>query len=294
MKRVLILGATGLLGHRLFMDLGKEFQVIGSVRQLSPKMSDLFSQFPGEIRTGVDVLMPGQLEKLVSDTRPDVVINAVGLVKQQKSTPTHMIELNAWLPWKIQQILEEKGGRLIHVSTDCVFRGDRGDYHETDLPDAQDIYGRSKALGEILDQPNVLTLRTSIIGRELQNHMSLVDWFMGRPQGETVKGFQGAVYSGFPTHSLAKVLRDLIKLAPQLSGLYHLSSDPINKYDLLRRIRDRLGKDVSIEPVAEPKINRSLNADALRSQVSFAIPRNWDELIDDLFIDFDRYDEWSN
>jgi dTDP-4-dehydrorhamnose reductase len=214
-KRILILGATGLLGHRLYFDLGKEFQVYGSVRSLSPQMVKVFSDHPGKLHAGIDVLAPNALEKLIADVNPDVVINAVGLIKQHKSLATDMIELNGWLPWKIQQILADQGGRLIHFSTDCVFKGDKGQYTEPDFPDATDIYGRSKALGEIWDQDNALVLRTSIIGRELQNHLSLVDWFVGQAPGSVVQGFQGAIYSGLPTHTVSKFLVNLIKLAPE-------------------------------------------------------------------------------
>jgi dTDP-4-dehydrorhamnose reductase len=284
------------LGHRLYMDLSKEkeFQVFATVRgELPSHLSALFGEYPGTVLSGVDVLVPDKLEVLVDELRPDYVINAVGLIKQHKCLATEMIRLNSWLPWHIQQILQKKGGRFIHFSTDCVFRGDQGNYAEQVTPDVTDIYGRSKALGEIADQTNTLCLRTSIIGRELKNHLSLVDWFLGQPVGAALHGYQGAIYTGLPTHSVAKFLVNVIKLAPELSGLYHLSSDPISKYDLLCRIRERASLDVTIDPVTEPRIDRSLCSDKLRGEVGFAIPHNWDDLLDDLFVDFDHYDKWS-
>ncbi|MEM7646498.1 MAG: sugar nucleotide-binding protein, partial [Pseudomonadota bacterium] len=225
--------------------------------------------------------------------RPDFVINCIGAIKQKDSRPETMIELNAVFPWRVARMTQESGAKLVHLSTDCVFDGKDGNYFDNSRFSAVDTYGLSKALGEISNMENVLTLRTSIIGRELDNHLSLVDWFLSQPDTSTLKGYRSAIYSGFPTLSLAKIIRGFLNENEFVHGLFNISSDPINKYDLLCRVRELFDRSVKIEPVDEPAIDRSLNSQKIREISKMDIPHSWDQLIGDLLIDKEFYERLS-
>ena len=164
---------------------------------------------------------------------------------------------------------------MIHISTDCVFNGIKGNYTEKDFADADDLYGRSKFLGEV-DYPHCLTLRTSIIGHELKGGLGLVEWFMAQPG--PVEGFTKAIFSGFPTVEIANIIGNHAIPHPQLSGLYQVSADPISKYDLLKLIAGQYGRQIAIEPSAELKIDRSLNSDRFRSASGY-MPPAWPKLV---------------
>lgn len=232
----------------------------------------------GEMVSGVDVLNPDQLVEAFGRTRPDVVINAVGLIKQREEGKAlrNNLELNAMLPARLADLTKATGARLILVSTDCVFTGDRGMYRESDTPDARDLYGLSKLLGEIGDREHVLTIRTSIIGRETGSARGLIEWFM--QAGDTVNGFRHAIFSGFPTVVLAEIIRDVILPRPELHGLYHVSAEPISKLDLLELTADIYGLKKTITPIDEPRIDRSLNSDRFRQETGY-VPPAWPALI---------------
>jgi dTDP-4-dehydrorhamnose reductase len=167
------------------------------------------------------------------------------------------------------------GARLIHMSTDCVFDGQQGRYTEADVSNAQDLYGRSKFLGEV-DYPHAVTLRTSIIGHELGSHHGLVDWFLSQKQG--VKGFSRAVFSGLPTVELARVMRDYVIPNPGLRGVYHVSAEPIDKYSLLKILAEVYGKNIPIEPDDKLVIDRSLDSTRFRQATGYR-PPTWPELV---------------
>lgn len=276
--RVLVLGASGMLGNavfRLFLE-SDGFDVIGTVRgQRSRKL------FPESLQSalisGVDVENIDSLMRIFGDTKPNVVINCIGLVKQlaEADDPLAAIPINSLLPHRLARLCEVAGARFVHMSTDCVFSGSKGMYTESDPSDAKDLYGRSKFLGEV-DYPNAVTLRTSIIGHELEGARSLVGWFLS--QTGPVKGFNKAIFSGLPTVEIARLIRDYILPNPNLHGLFHVSADPINKYDLLRLVADTYGKTIDIEGDESFVIDRSLDSARFRSVTGFQ-PKPWADLV---------------
>ncbi|MPZ46242.1 MAG: sugar nucleotide-binding protein [Betaproteobacteria bacterium] len=276
--RVLVLGASGMLGNavmRLFAQSPK-FAVWGSTRS-----SASHRYFPEQLRsnliTNVDVEKFDALSGLFGQVRPDAVINCVGLVKQlaESNDALAAISLNAVLPHRLVRLCRLAGARLVHISTDCVFDGSRGGYVENDRPDAYDLYGRSKLLGEV-DDENAITLRTSIIGRELSSARGLIDWFLS--QEHRIKGYSRAVFSGLPTMELARVIRDFVLPHPELHGLYHVSAEPISKYDLLTIVAKVYGKSIDIVPDDELVIDRSLNSDRFRAATGYVAP-GWHDLV---------------
>jgi dTDP-4-dehydrorhamnose reductase len=277
--RVLVLGASGMLGSAMVRVLGEKenLEVFGTVR--SSGATRFFS--PGianRLVAGVDVENHDTLTKLFSQVRPNVVVNCIGLVKQlaEADDPLMAIPTNSLLPHRLAGLCDLIGARLVHISTDCVFSGKKGDYHESDPSDADDLYGKSKFLGEV-DYPHAVTLRTSIIGHELQGSRSLISWFLS--QERQCKGFVKAIYSGIPTVVLAQIVRDVIIQRTDLSGLYHVAAQPISKYDLLRLVADVYGKVIEIIPDDNLVIDRSLNADRFRDATGYVAPE-WPKMIE--------------
>lgn len=281
--RVLILGAGGMLGYCLYrqLSLAPGLQVDGTLRSPLPPGCPRAS---GTLHESVDVRNAQVLQPLLQRLRPDVLINCIGLIKQLavSNEPQAAIEINALLPHRLAQLCSTLGAKLIHFSTDCVFLGNRGGYRETDRADADDLYGRSKRLGEI-DYGGHLTLRTSIIGHELNHPVSLVDWFLA--QRKPVRGFAEVVFSGLPTVEIARVLVEHILPRRELQGLYHLSARPIDKDRLLRLVASQYRHDPGIESSHEPKLDRSLNSDRLRTALGYR-PPEWEHLIAAMHADY--------
>lgn len=277
-QKVLVLGASGMLGNAVLRVFAQsdDYSVVGSARS-----AGVLRLLPPELREqvicGVDVENTDSLVRLLTLTRPNVVINCIGLVKQlaEADDPLAAIPINSLLPHRLARLCDVAGARLIHMSTDCVFAGTRGMYGEQDLPDAQDLYGRSKYLGEV-DYPHAVTLRTSIIGHELDSAHGLVGWFLAQ-QGP-VKGFTRAVFSGLPTMELARVMRDFVVPDAGLRGLYHVSADPINKFDLLTLVAQAYGKSTTITPDDKLVIDRSLDSSRFRTLTGYQPPA-WPELV---------------
>ena len=212
--------------------------------------------------------------------RPDVILNCIGIIKQLKEaeSPSITIAVNALFPHLLSELCREMGIRLVHVSTDCVFSGREGKYTEDSQPDAYDLYGRTKLLGEVTEK-NSITLRTSMIGREIEKTVGLIEWFLSQ-KGKKVQGYRQAIFSGFTTKVLAGIIRDVILQYPDLSGLYHVSSEPINKFDLLCLVKNTMGLAVEIEAYDDFFCDRSLNSDKFRSLTGFA--PSWPEMIEGL------------
>jgi dTDP-4-dehydrorhamnose reductase len=275
--KILILGVSGMLGHALFdvLSADQDLDVFGASRSAVSRPG----ASPDKLFSGVDVLNDDDMVRVMRKVQPDVVINAVGLIKQLGSAkdPLQAIPINALLPHRLSNLCALTGARFIQISTDCVFAGDRGGYQEAERPDATDLYGLSKFLGEVVDAPHAITLRTSIIGRELRSSNSLVDWFLAA--GKSVKGYSNAVFSGLPTVVLADVIRQHVLPRPDLHGLYHVSVDAIDKAALLRLIAKVYGLEVEIEDVPEPRIDRSLNSDRFREATGYR-PQPWPVLIE--------------
>ncbi len=282
---VLILGATGMLGYSLFSNLAENpaLNVKGTVRSLADKTA-FFEQYQTQLLKGIDVTDIASIEQAIIDAKPEVVINCIGLIKQHDIAKQHVaaIEINALLPHQLAALCDQYDARLIHFSTDCVFDGKQGMYHETDLPTATDLYGKSKCLGEV-NYGRHLTLRTSIIGHELDSAVSLVDWFLNQ-EGE-VNGFSKAVFSGLPTCYIAKLLAEKILNNADISGLYHLSVEPIDKFSLISLVAEIYGKDIVIRESAQLVIDRSLDSSHLRQALDFTVP-SWRELIEFMHNDY--------
>jgi dTDP-4-dehydrorhamnose reductase len=276
--RVLVLGASGMLGNAVFrfFSCSRGHAATGTVRS-SSALKLLPEELRGQIVSGVEIYDLDGLTKLFERVKPAVVINCVGLVKQLPGAddPLTAIPMNALLPHRLLAMCKVAGARLIHISTDCVFDGARGMYRESDFADATDLYGRSKYLGELHD-PQAVTLRTSIIGPELGTAHGLVGWFLA--QRGPVKGFTRAIFSGLPTIELARVIRDFVIPAADLSGLYHVSSAPISKYDVLRGVAQEYGHSIEIVPDGELVIDRSLDSSRFRERTGYVAPA-WQEML---------------
>lgn len=273
----LVLGASGMLGNACLRALGRGDDVVyGTVRG-----QGVIRLFPAELRrnliSGVDAGDFDGITRAFEMVRPDVVVNCIGMVKQLSSSqdPLVALPLNALFPHRLQRLCAVAGARLIQISTDCVFKGDRGMYLESDRPDADDLYGVSKRLGEV-DAANSITLRTSIIGHELNGTRSVIDWFLS--QDGPVEGFTKAFFSGVPTVELARVIRDFVVPRPELSGVYHVSAERISKFALLSLVAEVYGKTIEISPSDRLVIDRSLDSGRFRIAAGYA-PPSWPELV---------------
>lgn len=276
--KVLVVGASGMIGSTVLRVLSEkqDWQVFGSVR--SAEAGRFFPQaIAGRLIAGVEATDSDALLSLFNRVRPDVVVNCAGLTKHLPSSDDVLtaLPINSLMPHRLAKLSELVGARLIHISTDCVFTGSKGHYLESDPPDAQDVYGRSKIMGEV-DYPHAVTLRTSTIGHELNSAYGLLDWFLS--QGEQCKGFTKAIFSGLPTVVFAQVIRDVVIPRPDLHGLYHVAAEPIDKYSLLRLIATTYGKMVEIVPDEQLAIDRSLNGDRFRAATGYRA-LSWPDLI---------------
>ena len=281
--KVLLLGASGMLGNMLFKQLVADdrYDVVGTVR------SNAISSFFGEVErkhllSNIDVLDFDVVTELFQKIRPDVVINCVGLIKQVSTAndPLKVLPVNAILPHRLSNMCGLIEARLIHISTDCVFSGRTGKYTEGCISDAEDLYGKSKFIGEVVSSKSVVTLRTSIIGRELLTNKSLVDWFLS--QEGPVKGYCKAIFSGLPTIELSEVIRNYVIPNAELHGLYHVSSSPIDKYSLLKLIAQSCNKEIEVISDESLVIDRSLDSSRFEIATGYKAP-NWQVLVDKMF-----------
>lgn len=277
--KILVLGVTGMLGSAVFRVFAKDsrYETWGTLRNRSG-LKFFVEADQARLMPGVDVLDQDMLIAVLGKVRPDVVVNCVGLIKQlaDAKDPLTALPINAMLPHRVSRLCALVGARLIHVSTDCVFSGRKGSYLECDLSDAEDLYGKSKFVGELNDQPQAITLRTSIIGHELSSNYALIDWFLSQ-QG-AVKGFSRAIFSGLPTVELARVMKDFVVPHPELSGLYHVAAEPITKLDLLQLVAAQYRKAIEIQADETLIINRSLNGSRFSAATGYLAPA-WPELI---------------
>lgn len=278
MKRVLILGGTGMLGHKLWQVSRERLDAWVTVRQPFSECRPWGVFDPARTIDRVDALRFGSVRQAIDRVRPDVVVNAIGIVKQapEASDAVTSIAVNALFPHQVAALCAPSGARVVHLSTDCVFSGRVGEYRESDACDAEDLYGRSKALGELAGE-GCLTLRTSMIGPELGRRRGLLEWCLSQ-RGGRVKGYRRAVFSGLPTLALADLIVRLIERHPGLSGVYHVSTDPIDKFRLLCLIRDGFGLELAIDPSDDVIVDRSLDSSRFRSEVGFELP-GWPALV---------------
>jgi dTDP-4-dehydrorhamnose reductase len=279
--RILILGGDGMLGHQLLKSWQDTHDVRVTLRQNQSHYAKYNLFHTGNSFYNIDVRGFDDVIKVAETFKPDAVVNAVGIIKQRTEAQDAImsLEINSLLPHRLSSLCEQLGSRLIHISTDCVFSGSKGNYLEDDLEDASDLYGRSKLLGEVTDS-SAVTLRTSIIGLELARKKSLVEWFLN--QRGAIRGFIKTIYSGFTTQELARIIEFILLKHSSLSGLWHVASAPINKYDLLKKLGDYLNKDnIKIEPSDELVCDRSLNASRFNETIGYQ-PPSWDEMLKEL------------
>lgn len=278
--RILILGGDGMLGHQLLKSLAPRHEVKVTLRQ-DLEVYAPFRLFDNDnVYAGIDVRSLERLTEVLADFRPDAVINAVGIVKQRPTAKEILpsLEINSLLPHRLSILCKAVGARLIHLSTDCIFSGRKGNYQEDDPSDAEDLYGKTKYLGEVYDD-HCLTLRTSIIGRELARNKSLLEWFLA--QTGTVKGFTKAIYTGFTTLEMSRIIENMLLNHPEACGVYQVSSDPINKYEILLLFREKLGHKIKIVADESFYCDRSLNSTRFRKEFAYT-PPTWDTMIEEL------------
>lgn len=291
MIRILIFGANGMLGHKLVQQFGSKFDVFGTIRGTFEAVEKygIFDQ--AKIIEEVSATDIASIEAAVQTAQPDVVINAIGIIKQVPSAKDVIttLEINSIFPHRLAEFGEKYGFRLITISTDCVFDGVRGFYNEEDTPNATDLYGKSKNLGEITG-PNCLTIRSSIIGRELDSSHSLIEWFLTK-SGKTIKGFANAIYSGFPTIVFADIIASLIIDHKDLSGLHHIAAEPINKFDLLTLVNKYFNAGVTLDRDEDFRIDRSLDGSRFANLTGFK-PQPWEEMINRMAGDPTPYDSF--
>jgi dTDP-4-dehydrorhamnose reductase len=282
-ERILILGVTGMLGHTLFKEMNKNnaFEVFGTTRSKNG-LNDYFTEDELEkIRGGVDADNFETVIRAIASVQPTIIINCIGIIKQLPISrdPLTAITVNAQLPHRLSLVTRTAKARLIHISTDCVFDGKKGNYTEKDFSTAEDLYGKTKYLGEV-NYPHCITLRTSIIGHELKTNFSLVDWFMS--QKNEINGFTKAIYSGFPTIEIVNIISNYVIPNKELSGLYHVSSDAISKYNLLNIMKDIYKKDIKINAFDDFILDRSMNSKRFKEITGYVSP-TWEQLVKDMY-----------
>jgi dTDP-4-dehydrorhamnose reductase len=292
LMRVLILGGGGMLGHKLWQVCRDRFDTWVTVRgpRAAYRRFGIFDE--SRLVAGVDAGDFDSIVRAIGQTRPDAVVNCIGIVKQLAAArdPIQSIAVNSLFPHRAAALCAAAGARFVHLSTDCVYAGTKGHYTEQDVADATDLYGRSKLLGEP-DAPS-LTLRTSMIGRELSTSSGLVEWFLAN-RGKTVAGYTRAYFSGLTTEALSHTIADLIEGQPSISGVQHLAAEPISKYDLLVMLRDTLAVPIDIQPRDEPAIDRTLDGSRLAAAAHLRVP-GWPEMIRALAEDPTPYADWRH
>ena len=287
--KIYILGITGMLGSKLFLEfLKKKYKVRGSARYIHKK----FNKFKSNIDLITDVYDLDTLKKKIKKFKPKIIINCVGVIKQKinKIDEKDIFYVNSLFPHELYKISELTNAKLIHFSTDCVFNGKIGNYSENHAPNAYDIYGFSKRLGEI-NYKNSITLRTSIIGHEIKGKYSLLEWFLN--QKKNCEGYSKAYFSGLPTIEIFDFLEKHILNKKKISGLYNLSSTKISKFKLLKLIAKIYGKKIKIIKNKDFKIDRSLNSKKLKKTTSYKSP-SWIKLVKKMFNDYKNTNQLGN
>lgn len=292
--RIVVLAGHGMLGHKVFQVLGQAFPdtwctLRGRITDLPYRGIDLYR--PGNVLEDVDAMDLAGLEARLAEVRPDYVVNCVGVIKQRPGAvdPVPCITLNSLLPHRVATAAAAWGGRLVHFSTDCVFDGKKGQYTEEDPSTATDLYGRTKFLGEV-HAPNALTIRTSFIGRELSAYGGLLEWFRSQ-DGKSVGGYVRAMYSGVTTNHIAAVLVRILLERPELTGLYQVAGDTIAKHDLLVKLRDAYGLNITINAADADAADRTIVGAKFVAETGITTP-GWDQLIAELVADPTPYEEW--
>jgi dTDP-4-dehydrorhamnose reductase len=282
--KILVLGASGMLGHKLLQSLSSGHEVWGTVRGDPASAPEIPGFDRARLIAEVQGDDPGSIRAAMEATAPDAVLNCIGIVKQiaEAKNAVRSITVNALLPHQLADLCAESGVRLVHFSTDCVFSGRAGPYRESDNPDPVDLYGRSKLLGEV-DRAGCLTIRTSIVGRELKRGTGLFDWFFAQ-RGGRVRGFRHALYTGLTTGAMADVVRLVLESYPDLSGIWQVSADPIDKLSLLELVNRVYGLGIWIEPDEAFHCDRRLDSSRFREATGW-LPPTWHSMIETMHAD---------
>ena len=273
---VLIFGVNGMLGNTVlrYFNYRGIYKVIGTIRG-NRRPKNIFSSHC-KIICKINADNIESLNKVINEYRPSFVINCIGIIKQLSTSnnPVLSITMNSLLPHQLLTLCNKVNAKLIHISTDCVFNGKKGQYKEIDLSDATDLYGRTKFLGEVGYNDSV-TIRTSIIGHEVETCHSLIEWFL--KQNVSVEGFRNAIFSGLPTVELARVIHDYV-LPANIKGLFHVSSTPISKFDLLNFVAEEYSKIIDIKINDKIVIDRSLDSSKFQNKTGFR-PKSWKKML---------------
>lgn len=280
-----------MLGHKLVQTFDEDQAIeVWAAARVPYEYVAPYGFYPkGRYLGGLAIQSESAIRGLLSRCSPDIVVNAVGIVKQVRADPVNMLLVNAVFPHQLERLCAERHIRLIHISTDCVFSGQKGGYTEQDIPDPLDMYGRSKLAGEPTGS-TCLTIRTSIVGRQLRGTYGLVEWFLSS-RDNSLRGYSRAIFSGLTTIELSKVIGSLVVEFPDLSGTFHVASVPISKYDLLVRMNDAYSMQRTIVPDSTVRIDRSLDASRLIDVTGLAIP-TWPDMIQELVLDSAQYGLW--
>jgi len=288
--RIVVLGASGMLGStafNVFNDYG--YEVYGTVR--SRAASERLRAKRTSIIEGVTAENMESINEVFARVKPDVAINCMGIVKQDSNAQSieRVLPVNSIFPHRLASACKFGGIRMIHISTDCVFSGQRGNYSEEDIKDACDLYGISKGLGEVDDASGpALTLRTSVVGHELNSSRSLIDWFLANQKSSEVQGYENVFYNGLSTVEVCKVVRMLAEKSEWRSGLLNLSGERISKGSLLRIVNEVYESGIQIQSVAEPVLNRTLDSSKFRELYGYS-PPSWHEQIAELRLYKEKY-----
>lgn len=285
--KILILGATGEIGHTLCKILSKNYKVVALMRK-NPNIRSV-NFFDNILPENHCIFLESfqnfkSVKSEIKKINPDVVINCAGIVKHRKICKEGNIEteyINSTFPHLLAEICSDNDIRFIHFSTDCVFSGEKGNYSESDTPDPIDYYGKSKFLGEV-NLPPALTIRTSFIGPSLFHKTGLFEW-LKQQKNQTIYGYKNAIYTGLTTIAFSKILMKIVKNHPDLEGLFQISSEPISKFDLIHLINERFKLNIEIKPDSTFVCDRSLNSAAFRNKTNISIP-SWEKMIDELYI----------
>jgi dTDP-4-dehydrorhamnose reductase len=278
-KRILVLGAGGMLGHMAVRVLGETFEVFGTTRGDKNSLPMLAKFLTKEQwLTGIDVLNDQQLEEVFALVKPDAVINCVGLIKQKMDSGSYIqsIEINALLPHKLYELSNKHGAKLIQISTDCVFTCDEGINNQSDTPNAADLYGRTKYLGEV-NYGSALTLRTSIVGRQISGQESFFEWILGQ-KGNVASGYRNAIYTGLTTFALSRVISEILSSNFSLSGLWQVASQPISKFELMTKLNETLALNIDIQENIDFQCDRRLDGTPFLLETRIHVP-SWDEMV---------------
>jgi len=291
-QKILILGGGGTLGHKLWQLLPSRFpETFVSIR----KNRDFYARcglFTGpNVIDSLDLRDFNRLNAVLDEVKPSVIVNCAGVTLRSKEAldKNSAISINALLPHRLAEWCAKNGARLIHFSTVCVFDGKTGGYTEDSLPDARDLYGITKALGDV-SAPFALTLRSSFIGREIFGGTELLEWFLAQ-KGKKIKGFTKALFTGLTTNKLAELVGDLIEKHPSLNGLYNVSSETLSKYEMLKLMKEAYKLDVEITPDDGFECRRDLKGDRFEKAAGFVCPP-WRQLMAEMAADKTPYSAW--